>query len=327
MGLHTPDELNILNKRSRVSNYWSTAKLWTNDNDSPKIAGGGNSERVLFLHGFQDNCGSFDRLIPLLDGGQHCTYLSFDWPNHGRSSRTPYGVRWSLEDYTVTIRRVADHVRWSAFVCVGHSMGGQVAKLFTAVYPDHVKKLVMLDTAGPVEVHPEEIGSCIRRALDELLKLENRKFAGDAKYPPPEYAYPEAVARIKNRMFGLESEDTFNDDAAKALMARYFRQKGQGGKYLLANDLRLKVTYSEWFSAIQFWDVVKNIKCPTLIIRASESDVYYNGVFKIFVHIYEQNPNFKIVRVQGNHDVHMNHPHRVAPLINKFLNNNSLCKL
>lgn len=220
-------------------------------------------------------------------------------------------------------------MRWwpSAFVCVGHSMGGQVAKLFAAIYPDRIKKLVMLDTAGPVEVYPEEIVSSIRRSFDELLKLENRKFEGSAKHPAPEYGHQEAVARIKLRMFGIESGDTLNDDAAKILMARYYQQLKHGEKYILANDLRLKVSYSEWFTALQFWDVVKKIKCPTFIVKTSESDVYYNDVYKIFIHIYGQNPNFRIVMVEGNHDVHMNHPHRIAPFINKFLNNNNLSKL
>lgn len=316
--------------RPTVNRNLFLAKLWTGTANSvgEKTAGGGGADRVLCLHGYQDNCGSFDRLIPALaDGGEHRTYLSFDWPNHGRSSGTPYGVRWSLENYVVTVRRVVEHVRWwpaAAFTVVGHSMGGQVAKLFAAVYPECVAKLVMLDAAGPEEVDPEEVACHMQRASDYLLKFENRMVT---KHPTPRVPHSVALARIKNRMYDARSGERLSDDAARALMVRYYRQPESGGDYLvLANDVRLKVAYSEWFTAQQFSDVVRKIKCPTLHVKASEYEEFVYDSYKFCFRLYEQNPNFQMVFVQGNHDVHMNHPHRVASLINKFLNNNN-CKL
>jgi len=266
------------------------------------------------LHGYQDNCASFDHLIPVLDGDR--TYLCFDWPNHGGSSGTPLGARWTMENYALTIRRVADHVQWSSpFTCLGHSMGGQVAKLFAAIYPERVTRLVLLDTAGPVAMYPEEITWSARRANDELLRLENRMTAsaGGAGHPPPVYAYPEALDRVRRRAYG-----PLNDEPARTLMTRYLRS-GPSGEFHLANDVRLGVPYSQWFLASQHWDVVTNIRCPTLLIRASDSDSYYNDVYGVFVDMYGRNPNFRTVMVDGNHDVHMNNPSAVAMLINKFL--------
>lgn len=295
-------------------------KLW---NDKRKSDG----ERVLCLHGFQDNCASFDRLIPLLDGDN--AYMCLDWPNHGLSSGTPLGVRWTMEHYAMAVKRVLDRVQWPACVCVAHSMGGQVGMLFAAIYPEHVKKLVLLDVAGPVETYPEEIVWRTRRSLDELLRLENRVSLGTNR--SPEYDRPEdALHRIRQRVYGAmvgESGETLTRESGMTLMARYLRPGPGGSKHVLANDARLKVTYSELFSVGQHRDVVKRVRCPTLSIRATDSDAFYRELYEVVVGLYSSNPNFRFVRVEGNHDVHLNHPHRVASLINLFLNNNNSCKL
>lgn len=227
-----------------------------------------------------------------------------------------------MENYALTIKRVADHVQWlSPFVCLGHSMGGQVAKLFAAVYPEYVSRLVLLDTAGPVAMYPEEITWSARRAADELLRLENRMTASttDGGHLSPAYAYPEALDRVRQRHYG-----PLDDESARKLMTRYFRP-GPTGEYRLANNVRLSVPYSQWFSGAQHWDVVSKVRCPTLLIRASDSDSYYIDVYDVFVEMYERNPHFRTVMVDGNHDVHMNNPRAVAMFINKFLN--KLCKL
>lgn len=264
---------------------------------------------MLCLHGYLDNCGSFDQLVPLLSDNN--VYLCFDWPNHGLSSSTPVGTRWTMENYVVTMARVADHLRWSTFALIGHSMGGQIGKLFAAVYSDRVNKLVLIDTAGPVDMRPEDIVPGTRKALDELLRLEEYWIAAT----PPEYDRPEdALDRINRRMFGALTEES-----ARSLMRRYVRP-GPGGKLQLANDVRLKVTYTDFFSAGQHHDVVQNIRCPALLIKATESALAYEGLYSVFYDMYTKNKYFRFATVDGNHDVHMNHPNRVAPFVNRFLN-------
>lgn len=231
-----------------------------------------------------------------------------------------------MENYVVTVKRVTDHYLQrqskvtSSFVCIGHSMGGQIGLLFAAVYPDCIKKLVILDTAGPIEVYPDELIFSMRRALDELIKIENHIWSSDATTipPPREYTRREALNHIIRRMTGWLSEN-----AAEKMLNRNLRPGSTDEKYVLANDPRIRVAYSDWFSAEQHLNVVANIACPTLSIRATESDYYYNDVYKVFIDMYERNPNFCNVKVDGNHDVHMNQPRRVAQLINKFINNTS----
>lgn len=55
-----------------------------------KWYGDRNQTPVIALHGWQDNAGSFDRLIPLLP--PCIPILAIDLPGHGKSSHYPTGM-------------------------------------------------------------------------------------------------------------------------------------------------------------------------------------------------------------------------------------------
>lgn len=52
-----------------------------------------NVRPIVMLHGWQDNVGTFDTLIPLLP--PKLSYLSIDFAGHGLSSRLPHGMRYT----------------------------------------------------------------------------------------------------------------------------------------------------------------------------------------------------------------------------------------
>jgi pimeloyl-ACP methyl ester carboxylesterase len=91
------------------------------------------------------------------------------------------------------------------------------------------------------------------------------------------------------------------------------------GGYVLSMDQRLKILYSPLFSPLQYAAVVDSIQCPVLQLRASDNPRQKNPDVKLSRKMYKSNPNVRVVKVNGNHDVHLNHPERIADLINKFL--------
>ena len=64
-----------------------------------------------------------------------------------------------------------------------------------------------------------------------------------------------------------------------------------------------------------------SIKCPLLVIKASNSPYYMSEeIAERLLRIYiNTNPNFEFREVEGGHHVHLNNPERVAPLIVRFL--------
>lgn len=63
------------------------------------------------------------------------------------------------------------------------------------------------------------------------------------------------------------------------------------------------------------------VKCPHLIIKAKQGNLYENedNVTEVLDIYKSSNPHFVLTKAQGNHHVHLNHPDNVWPLIKTFL--------
>ena len=81
------------------------------------------------LHGFSDNCGSFDRLLPLFPQNQQM--IAIDIPGHGFSSHLEPNDSYDFEDLNY-ITTVAKYYNFDKFSLMGHSMGGRGALQFAA---------------------------------------------------------------------------------------------------------------------------------------------------------------------------------------------------
>ena len=96
---------------------------------------------MICLHGFMDNGLCYDRVAEQFLPS-HNLYL-IDARGHGLSSDTPPNTTYL--DLVTDIRDVCDHHKLSGVIVVGHSMGGAMAGLFAATYPEYVKGVVLED--------------------------------------------------------------------------------------------------------------------------------------------------------------------------------------
>ncbi|KAJ6624111.1 Serine hydrolase-like protein [Pseudolycoriella hygida] len=79
-----------------------------------KYWGPRNVRPILCLHGWQDNAGTFDALIPMLP--DHVSYLVIDFPGHGLSSRYPNGMIYSHVDYLYAILLICKKFEWEKLI-------------------------------------------------------------------------------------------------------------------------------------------------------------------------------------------------------------------
>uniref|UniRef100_A0A3Q2CVM1 Serine hydrolase like n=1 Tax=Cyprinodon variegatus TaxID=28743 RepID=A0A3Q2CVM1_CYPVA len=108
---------------------------------------------VLCLHGWADNCGTFNALLPFLP--KDFRYVAVDLPGHGCSSHRPPGVLYAFPSYVLDVRRVVDALQWSRFSIIGHSMASVCCFLqFSALYPEMVDAVVLLDSYGFIPTDP-----------------------------------------------------------------------------------------------------------------------------------------------------------------------------
>lgn len=209
----------------------------------------------------------------------------------------------------LAVKRVVDHLKWDRFKCIGHSMGGMIASLFTSLYPEHVVSLVMIDCAGPMPVHAQDTVKWLRMVGDGLLTIERKISSGS----PPSYTREQAVDVLMTKRPSKLTRSSANVLVERSLVDR------PDGRYAFSMDQRLKVHYNQTFTPIQYMAIVNSIQCPVLHLRATDNPLQKDPRVKLSRKIYKSNPNVRMVKVNGNHDVHLNHPERIADLINTFL--------
>ncbi|XP_065172661.1 serine hydrolase-like protein [Atheta coriaria] len=288
-------------KEVKVPVPWGhiAVKVWGDEKNTP----------VLVIHGLLDNAGAMDRLLQQLP--TNFCYYAMDLPGHGRSSHWPQYAMIHSIDNLLSYKAVTDYFQRNEYILLGHSWGAQIGLLFAIIYPEVVTKLIMLDT---LFVYPITSGQ-FRPAMQEYHRMYYSTMEKLQKRKAPEYTREEALDRLMNqRRYGEISQP-----AAEAILARNMIPTSDG-KLKFATDQRLKFFVSLFTDFRYITDVLKKnpVNCPVLVILASESNlqtVYFKPVLKL----YQKQKNFTVKEVEGNHDVHNNHPERVAPLICKFL--------
>ncbi|MDZ8222037.1 alpha/beta hydrolase [Nostoc sp. ChiVER01] len=112
---------------------------------------GSGGTPILLIHGFDSSVLEFRRLLPLLSG--HNETWAVDLLGFGFTDRLP-GIA-----YSPTAIKTHLYYFWKSLInqpviLVGASMGGATAIDFTLTYPEVVKKLVLIDSAGLADGSP-----------------------------------------------------------------------------------------------------------------------------------------------------------------------------
>ena len=205
------------------------AKRWRN-----------GTRRVLALHGWLDNAGSFDYLAPLLDAD----IVALDLPGHGHSYHRTLQGTYNIWDDLPDILRAADALGWQTFNVLGHSRGAIIAALLTATLPERIESIVMLDGVRPLTRPGEEFFEQLALHLHEHLQPANNATI----YPTFEHAL-----RARCIATGLSVS------AARPIVERGLQQTAQGWiwrsdrRLLLASAMRL----SEQHIAVMLQKIVQ----------------------------------------------------------------------
>lgn len=79
---------------------------------------------VLCVHGWLDNSGSFDPIVPyLLKGHPNLHVVAIDEPGCGLSSHKPVGSEYNRWSHLKEMKRVIDFMGWKEVTLIGHSLG------------------------------------------------------------------------------------------------------------------------------------------------------------------------------------------------------------
>lgn len=104
----------------------------------------GEGENVVLLHGWG---GCADSFLPVFNYlASKFKVYAIDFPGFGQS--TIPDRPWGVEDYQDMLYKFFQALNIDRACLVGHSFGGRVSIMFSALHPDRVKKVVLVDSAG-----------------------------------------------------------------------------------------------------------------------------------------------------------------------------------
>jgi pimeloyl-ACP methyl ester carboxylesterase len=212
---------------------------------------------LLLLHGNMDHARSWDWVARALSERWHVIALDLrghgdsDWSAEG-SYLTPYHV--------VDLAELIDSLGYDKVTIVGHSFGGNVSWRYTALYPDRVEKLVIVDGLGPT---PDTMAEWARTGPLPRLRnfVEKRRDPAtlDLRVVPD---VADGARRIARRNQHL------TPDMAHHLALHGLRAQGDG--YVWKYDPRVAVFAPEDFDipTHHFWSA---IPVPVLLYYGTES--------------------------------------------------------
>lgn len=235
---------------------------------------------ILALHGWLDNAVSFQPLSQHLSNYQ---IIALDLPGHGHSDWLPAGCDYNIWQSLGLLVQVIEQIDAPVHL-VGHSMGGNIATLFAASFPDSIASLTLIDALGPLVTDENKCAKQLQQGVKDSLK----PISQSKVYSSLEQAMN---SRLKVTPF-------FNAQTLSPIIERNMQKTHEG--YVWRVDARLRRASKVRFSEAQVQAMLKDISCPTLLIKASNSFIseHFFSLRKKLIN------GIQIHTVEGYHHLH-----------------------
>ena len=272
-----------------------------------RLWGDAAAPKLFLLHGWMDVSASFQFLVD--EFKRDWCVIAPDWRGFGQSAWAKEGY-W-FQDYYADLDALVDIYSPHEPACiVGHSMGGNIACVYTGIRPERVAKLVSLEGFGMGRANAQMAPGRYERWLKEL-RDEMRE---PQRFKP--YASFDAVAE---RL--MKNNKRLPRDKAEFL-ARHWARRSANGEIELCFDPRHKIAnpvLSRLEELIECW---KRVTCPTLWVVTHEIDP--RGWRKDTPEqMAERKTAFRDFRevtlADSGHMMHHDQPARLAGLLEEFL--------
>ncbi len=214
---------------------------------------------MILIHGGRDHCRNWDWVADQFRDDYHI--IAPDLRGHG-DSQWMVGGAYSQIDYVYDIAQLLLQKQMSPVTIIGHSLGGSISLLYTALHPENVKKLVAIEGMGPP---PSMIAERFNQPTEKRLHnwfSDLRKSSGRIvkRYPTLE----DALQRMQTENPHLSEEQARH-------LTIHGSNQNEDGTFSWKFD-----NYVRNFSPIgvpfdQTAELYANITCPTLLVRGLES--------------------------------------------------------
>jgi pimeloyl-ACP methyl ester carboxylesterase len=252
-----------------------------------------SSNKILCLHGFQDNLSTFDNLAPLLVSNNNYQLISMDFEGHGHSDHYSKQTDYLFFFRVRTIFLFLEILNWKNIILIGHSMGANVAIFFAGTFPNLIKKLILIEGIGAINQN-YNLPETFEKNIIFYQKTHNRK-------PNLYNSKEEMVKKYMKKVNYIKKENAIK------LIDRGSEEVKIDSKifYKFKHDTQLIRPTTHKILNQDILSFIQRINCPTLLIIGKESwlNNYLNSNFikermKTFV-------NLESIYLNGNHHLHL----------------------
>ena len=214
---------------------------------------------MILIHGGRDHCRNWDWVAEQFRDDYHI--IAPDLRGHG-DSQWMVGGAYSQIDYVYDIAQLLHQKKMTPVTVIGHSLGGSISLLYTALHPENVTKLVSIEGMGPPPAMIEErinkpMAERLHTWMEELRTLSGRMVR---RYATLEEAYER-----------MQTENPhLSEDQARHLTIHGSNQN-EDGTYSWKFDNYVRSFPPTGVPIEETWGMFKSITCPTLLVRGLES--------------------------------------------------------
>ena len=206
---------------------------------------------LICIHGLGGNAHNFDALAPQLTSRWYV--IAVDVRGRGESQWGPPGD-YNPSSYVSDLAGIIDALKLERVALIGTSMGGMIAMIYAAGYPERIERIVLNDV-GP-EVDPvglNRISAYMTSAPTEFADLDEVVAHYRETYPPVR-ELPDAILRE---------------------FVRWSVKPGANGRLGWKLDPAVRNIPRTGSEARQMdlWVPFARINVPVLVVRGAESDV------------------------------------------------------
>lgn len=267
---------------------------------SGRLWGAKDKPLLLALHGWLDNANSFEPLSAYLP---HYQVLAIDWPGHGFSAHRQghYPLHWI--DYLYDLDALLAVLPQKPLAMIGHSLGGIIASAYTAVFPEKVNKLILIEALSPLFESSTQVKARLRKSF-----YQHEKYLAQQHRQVKIYDSIETAVRVRAHLTGLA------EPWCRLLIERNMRSELNGIGW--QSDPRLRLDSPQRLTFAQVDALMQDISVATLLICGKQGfNQLQSALPKArmwFKHLCEH-------IIEGDHHVHMGNAQGVALLIRSFI--------
>ena len=208
--------------------------------------GNTSGQTMLLLHGFMGHAHVWDGLAKVFRSRYRV--IALDQRGHGESGWSE-DLSYTLDDHFSDITTFIEHLNPRPLVVIGHSMGGRNALFYTACFPENVARLIIVD-ARPGN------SPGASRALKNLVDT-----------------LPLEADSVEETVDGVRSVFPHIPREVCSHVVKYGYRGGCDGKLIPCYDRRMSISVQRsGYVTEDLWRFLKNLACPTLVVRGKESE-------------------------------------------------------